>query len=572
MNTMIRKSSKEVKFRNSLIFKMNVLLGFAVVVTIIVVECIAVPNMFNSIKQVTQNYMLSEADINGKGIDRAITKSGEEILQDQDYVKSVISNIKVIGDDTSYAYLVDKDGTMIYHPTATKIGQPVENSVVKGVVEEIKSGKIPEEAVTAYDFNGTQKYAAYYVGQDYNYILVVAVDEQNVMSPVDQLRNKLLISGLIIYLCMVVIGVIMIRKMVNPIIIMTGNIDKFSNLDFEKDDENEKCNTNKDETGVMSRAISNLRRELAKIIDEINNAGHNLEKENENFSTKFDEIASNVSNINVAVEEIAQGSTSQAEETNTASEKVRGIGDVIDTNIESIEMMEQAVKRMDILASQADSVVKSLSEINNRTKENIENVTDKTQKTNDSANKINEAVQLIQDIAGQTNLLSLNASIEAARAGEQGKGFAVVAEEIRKLAENSAASAKEIDGIVHELIINSDENVGKMKEVNQASIDEEGRLGDTEEAFENLKAEIELVSDVSHEIYEQTQKLDTLKKDVNTVVEQLAAISQENAAATEETSASMQTLADAVEECRKATGKLQELSANMEQQTLKFKF
>ena len=199
-------------------------------------------------------------------------------------------------------------------------------------------------------------------------------------------------------------------------------------------------------------------------------------------------------------------------------------------------------------------------------------VTEQTDRTNESAQNISNAVTVIQDIAAQTNLLSLNASIEAARAGESGRGFAVVAEQIRKLAEDSAESATEIENIVRELMGNSKDSVEKMQELSRDSSVQADKLNRTKESFYELKKEINEVSSASKEIFDQTVVIEELKKGVNDVIEQLASVAQENAASTEETSASMQSLANNVDLCKEESAILNDLSKNINEQTSRFKF
>ena len=224
------------------------------------------------------------------------------------------------------------------------------------------------------------------------------------------------------------------------------------------------------------------------------------------------------------------------------------------------------------MAAESEEMLVSLVEMNNKTSDTIGVVTEQTDRTNESAQNISNAVTVIQDNAAQTNLLSLNASIEAARAGESGRGFAVVAEQIRKLAEDSAESATEIENIVRELMGNSKDSVEKMQELSRDSSVQADKLNRTKESFYELKKEINEVSSASKEIFDQTVVIEELKKGVNDVIEQLASVAQENAASTEETSASMQSLANNVDLCKEESAILNDLSKNINEQTSRFKF
>ena len=147
-----------------------------------------------------------------------------------------------------------------------------------------------------------------------------------------------------------------------------------------------------------------------------------------------------------------------------------------------------------------------------------------------------------------------------------------VAEEIRKLAENSADRAAEIDAIAVELINNSKESVEKMDELNEEASLQRGKLGDTKESFAGLSEEIAAVSDASKDIFEQTSTLSGLKVDVGKVIEHLAAIAQQNAASTQETSATMNVLTGSIDMCKEETEILADLSEKLSEQTGKFRF
>lgn len=494
------------------------------------------------------------------------------MINDADAMGRVLSDVKIEGMDSSYAYLVSADGTMLYHPTAEKIGSPVENAVVTKLVADLQQGKMAEPACVEYEFKGAMKYASYYIDSEGSYILVVTADESDAFKSVTHTRNVLIIIAVLVIVLFAVVQSILIRRFLKPLQVLTGVVDKVAGLDLTENKEEERLAKRKDEIGLIAAAIANLHTELREIIRVIQDQGAKLSESNMQFVKGFSDIVQTVDNVNVAVEEIATASTSQAQETSTASAHILDIGNAIESNSTSAEALEGSIKKMNTLATESADVLAELARINESTSETIRAVTEQTDRTNQSAEKINEAVVAIEDIASQTNMLSLNASIEAARAGESGRGFAVVAEQIRKLAEDSANSAEQIEAIVRELIANASDGVEKMHDLSNASQVQAERLEKTTKSFSDLQREMEEVSVDSKQIFEQTGSINDLKNGVSGVIEQLAAIAEENAASTQETSASMFTLAENIDRCKEETSVLSDLSEQLNKQTSRFTF
>lgn len=532
----------------------------------------SIPKTRENISSVTQSYMLSEAKAYGQLLEKTIQLEGSDISASVDELKDTFATVQIHGMDTSYLYLVSADGTMLYHPTADKIGKPVENAVVTSIVQDLKNGIKDEPACVTYEFKGTNKYAAFYVDTASSFILVITADESDAFAPVNQMAVNAVGSAVTVFIIELIIGVIVIGKMVKPLTELTQIVNKVAGLDFTENEKQAKLNLRKDEIGLISRAIDNLHKQLGTIISVIQNQGEQLAVSNQAFEKEFGGIIESITNVNTAVEEIALGSTSQAQETTSAGEHVMNIGTAIETNNNAVSALEESIKKMNELAAQSAAMLAELTEINDKTTGNIKAVMEQTTMTNHSSEKIKEAVALIQDIASQTNLLSLNASIEAARAGDSGRGFAVVAEEIRKLAEDSAKRASEIDAIAVELMTNSTDSVQKMGELNNASTVQHNKLDDTKKSFTSLQDEINDVSNASKNIFEQTGRISSLNVDVSSVIEQLSAIAEENAASTQETSATMNSLTGSIDKCKEETAALGSLSVMLKEQTGKFRF
>lgn len=567
-----KKQKKKVAFVQSLMFKLVGLCIEGIILAALLLTVISVRQAQESTRSLVQDYLLSSAERNGYLIDTILEMQDRDLIYDADAMGRILSDVKIEGMDSSYAYLVSADGTMLYHPTADKIGSPVENEVVTKLVADLQKGTIADPDCVAYEFKGVMKYASYYIDSQGSYILVVTADESDAFKSVTHTRNVLVVISLAVVILFVVVQSLLVRRFLKPLQVLTGVVDKVADLDLTENEEEKVLAKRKDEIGMIAAAVANLHKELREIIGVIQNQGVKLSESNMLFAKGFADIVQTVDNVNVAVEEIATASTSQAQETSTASSHIVDIGNAIDSNSTSVGALEESIEKMNTLATESVTELAELTRINEWTTETIRAVTEQTDRTNQSAEKINEAVVAIEDIASQTNMLSLNASIEAARAGESGRGFAVVAEQIRKLAEDSANSAEQIEAIVRELIANSADGVGKMHDLSDASKVQAERLENTTKAFDDLQREIKEVSVNSKQIFEQTGSINQLKNGVSSVIEQLAAIAEENAASTQQTSASMFTLAENIDKCKEETSTLSDLSEQLNEQTGRFTF
>ena len=527
-----KREHKKIPIFSSLKFKMVLTLIIATAVTAATLLLIMVPFSERQIKNEIKNYMYDIAQSSCSILD---TMSST----DDAALKEHFQNVSVEGISSSYAYIVSSDGTMLYHPTAEKIGKSVENAVIKGVVSELQNGQKPENKVVTYEFNGVNKYVAYSISKDQSKIVVISADESEVLQPVNNMMKLAVFALIVVVVIVSAIGIVITEIALRPIIRVSQIVQKMADLDFSENENTEKMKKRKDETGVMTRSVALLREELVNLLEGIQKQSVQLYKTSANLDGDSDETQKMVEQVDRAVGDIATGATSQAQETQNATENVIAMGNMIeDTNAEA-ERLNGNAQQMKDSSDQAMQILKELNEINDRTKQSIEEVYTQTNITNESVQKIKEATVLIASIAEETNLLSLNASIEAARAGEQGKGFAVVASQIQKLAEQSNESASQIDEITNALISDSTKSVETIAQVRDIMNEQSEKMEKTDSMFRQVNTGVDHAMDSVNTITEKTELLNQSREKIIDVVQNLSAIAEENAASSQETSASI---------------------------------
>lgn len=527
-----KREHKKVPIFSSLKFKMVLTLIVATAVTAVTLLLIMVPFSERQIKNEIKNYMYDIAQSSCSILD-TMSSTDDAALKER------FQNVSVEGISSSYAYIVSSDGTMLYHPTAEKIGKSVENAVIKGVVSELQNGQKPENKVVTYEFNGVNKYVAYSISKDQSKIVVISADESEVLQPVNNMMKLAVFALIVVVVIVSAIGIVITEIALRPIIRVSQIVQKMADLDFSENENTEKMKKRKDETGVMTRSVALLREELVNLLEGIQKQSVQLFKTSANLDGDSDETQKMVEQVDRAVGDIATGATSQAQETQNATENVIAMGNMIeDTNAEA-ERLNGNAQQMKDSSDQAMQILKELNEINDRTKQSIEEVYTQTNITNESVQKIKEATVLIASIAEETNLLSLNASIEAARAGEQGKGFAVVASQIQKLAEQSNESASQIDEITNALISDSTKSVETIAQVRDIMNEQSEKMEKTDSMFRQVNTGVDHAMDSVNTITEKTELLNQSREKIIDVVQNLSAIAEENAASSQETSASI---------------------------------
>lgn len=531
------KETTKVSFVHSIKTKIVLLVAGAVLLSTLLNLWRVVPLVKSELHTMISSYMTDCASILGSSLDQGVQLVGKEEVMQESRLEDQLGDISIDGMESSYAYLVDAEGTMLYHPTPEKIGQPVENDAVKQILEEMNADNRPDPDVIEYEFKGVEKYAAYYIGEDMSYILIITADEDDALSAVSGVISKSCSAGVLVLILCCILGFVVARFISHPILETTKEVSRLAELDFTVEGDTKK-NIRKDENGIMLMAIEKLRQELVNVIGNIHTQCDNLRNSSIVLNDSAKETEEVVDQLDRAMSDVAEGATSQAGETQKATDNIISMGEMIKDTTEEVKKLRELSKSMNKAGAEALDKIEELGAVNHKTKEAVEVIADQTHATNESATKIREVIEMITSIADQTNLLSLNASIEAARAGEAGKGFAVVASEIQQLATQSNESANKIAEIIALLIEESDKTVIKMEEVKEVMRAQDENVLHTQEAFNSVKKGIDQSMAGIDNINSKAYELDEARIRVVDVVQSLSAIAEQNAASTEETSAS----------------------------------
>ena len=294
-----------------------------------------------------------------------------------------------------------------------------------------------------------------------------------------------------------------------------------------------------------------------------------------NYTKTFSDIARNMKNVSDGisgiVQDVAEGAVHQAEETEKSVDIISTNMDVLNKiaqdELKSKDRLEQAVNNIKISSEETQRVARMILSI----RDAFAHVNSQGVELSKRANDIMNIVTTVENIADQTNLLSLNAAIESARAGELGRGFAVVAGEIRGLAEDSKSAVKTINenlkmftGEVSNLVDSISSRFNQLEESNTT----------LEKVAKDNTASTEHISSVSSDIVRLVEEMSKQTKQLSDVFENvhsLAAIAEENSAASEEMSANVIEYSNKIKELTMYIEELEKLSGNFKTELGKYK-
>lgn len=526
------------KRRGTFAAKIIVMVILAVIVSNVICMVFILESSKKQITDSVKHTMVDVVNTTSKIMENEISNSGVDDLDYDGYANN-LSDVKLEGMDSAYMYVVQNDGTMLYHPTKEKVGQPVENAVIKGVVQQLQDGKKPGTTVVEYDFNGTTKYSAYTILNNEN-ILVLTADESEALAGIITVTGVAVGIIAIVVLIAIIISFIMGRRLMRPLVKVSTIIEDVANGNIEADFSVVK--ESNDEIGLIIEKMKELTQSLGSIVGKIRNSSDTMSSNSYELNDTSSQTLAANNEISKAVEDVAEGSTGMAASISKINENLLEMSnETKDINASVDEIKNQTVAVQDSSKIMNDKI-KSMQDSSHKMDEGISAISKRIETVNTTVDKVSNIVSVIEEISSETNLLSLNASIEAARAGDAGKGFAVVAQEIRVLSDNTNTELENIKQIISSLVEECRycvqasgtivEDNAKQKEEIKAVLDE----------FGSLDEQIQKTAEKADEIEELVTAMIELNDDITKSSNSLTDVSAANAAATEEMNANIEEL------------------------------
>lgn len=473
-------------------------------------------------------------------------------------ITQMIQNIKI--GKSGYVILLDSKGTIIADPKHTELNF----KHVKELQVE-KLGKVNEIDKASFNINldGADQLATVYTSPKTGWKYIILVEKAQLLESVSKIRQAMLMAVLIALIIIAIVAYFIAGQMASPLKLLENVANRIAKGDIRETELAVKSN---DELGRLAGVFAAMSKQLRTLITNINKSAEQVLVSSGELTAAAEQSAQAVTNVAGAIGEVATASESQLTEVDRMVNTVKQISDRLTTVAHNTQNMSQSADQTGQAALSGKQAIERAVDQMGRIESTVTDSAAVVSELGERSKVIGNIVETISNIAGQTNLLALNAAIEAARAGEQGKGFAVVAEEVRKLAEQSQAAAKQIAALIGDVQNDTAKAVNAMtigtQEVKLGSdvVDTAGKqfaeitalIGQVRSYAKAAADETEKVADDSRTIVSAIEKIDSATKKIAADIETISAATQQQSASMEQISASSNGLSTMADELKTA--------------------
>lgn len=356
----------------------------------------------------------------------------------------------------------------------------------------------------------------------------VAKEGSSVKETIRNQTTQLVMFSIIVVLVVCVLVILMSRGTVGKMQKTKVFLDRIieGKLDYQPDAKSLKSN---DELGDVYRSGVKLQDSFHDMVSGIKVSSDNLRISAGELSDMAQNTTLAAGDVQLAVEKISDGARSQADSTADARSSVVMINNQIEHIIGEVDTMAENAAEMSQKEKESEAIIQELSESSDHTKVSVSKATEQISLMSDAISDIKSAVELIQAIADETDLLALNANIEAARAGEAGKGFSVVADQISKLAIQSNNSSQDIERVIEKILEISEGAVAVMEEVRVNMDIQQQKLNLTRETYQAVSDGVEKSLQNMENIKQKITILNSSGESISNAIDDLSNVSEQNA-------------------------------------------
>ncbi|KKK11581.1 chemotaxis protein [Bacillus sp. L_1B0_12] len=488
------------------------------------------------------------------------TKDGSGVIGLDMEIDSLIQKLKEIKiGQKGYAFIMEKDKTVLADPTQ-KPGSKV-NENLANIIFKNKQGN------GSYTLNGTDKKVAYVT----NELTGWKIGGTMLVSEVEDAAKPVFNTAIIVFSVTLIVAGTLIFFIVRSISSRLSNLARFSKKVSDGDLRDKLQIQSDDEIGQVGKGFNTMIDSLRSLIGAVQTSVENVASSSEELTASAGQTSKATEHITLAIEQFSTGNESQNDKVESSSEELEEMNRGLQHMNESAESITaSSIKSTEIAGEGGQLVEKTASQMNviDQSVKKAENVISALES---KSKDITQILGVINGIADQTNLLALNAAIEAARAGESGRGFSVVAEEVRKLAVQSANSAKEIENLIKEIVQDIDVSQEVFTAVNQEVQSGLSFTEQTKVSFHNI---FDMTKEISDQLQTMNRTVVQLSKGsahVSEAVREIADVSRESSANIQDIAASAEEQLASMEEISSSSATLSSMAEELRDLISKFK-